>query len=251
MQTSSSESLWGPFPGMSGVRGGFSLRSDGCMSFKRDKLEKVLANRRTYFERVGLRLENGIAPELVHGNLVVCVSQKDAGRGMLDAENKISDADGLVTNDPNIFLVTTHADCAPVYHFDPHKKVVGLAHAGWRGIVAGICGNVCRMMQREYGSEANSIHVAIGPTISQTHYDVSTDVSEQFVVKFGSEVVRKIGGQTCLNLPLAIVNDLTSAGVLPQHIQATPPCTFGNVQYSSYRREGEAFAPMLAWIGLL
>ena len=67
-----------------------------------------------------------------HTANVRVVTEEDKGKGIV-RERDYTDVDGLVTNVPGICLVTSYADCVPLYFVDPIKKVIGLSHSGWRG----------------------------------------------------------------------------------------------------------------------
>jgi len=90
----------------------------------------------------------------------------------LDAEG-----DALVTRHKGIILGVVTADCAPVLFYDPVNKVIGAAHAGWKGAVAGILENTLDAMEN-IGAERETIHAALGPTIYQKHYEVGPEFPE-------------------------------------------------------------------------
>lgn len=75
-------------------------------------------------------------------------------------------ADALVTDVPGVCLTVFSADCIPVLFFDPVRRVVGAAHAGWRGTAAGIAYETARTMVEQYGCAPENLLAAIGPGIS-------------------------------------------------------------------------------------
>ena len=79
--------------------------------------------------------------------------------------------DGMVTNITGIGLAILTADCAPVLFFDPIARVIGAAHAGWRGALNGIIENTVDTML-EIGATKDNIIASIGPCISQVNYEV-------------------------------------------------------------------------------
>lgn len=91
-------------------------------------------------------------------------------------------ADAMVTNRPGLLLGILTADCAPVLLADTAAGVIGAAHAGWRGAIAGICGNVVAAME-ELGADKARIAAAIGPCIAQESYEVD----EGFYLRFLAE----------------------------------------------------------------
>ncbi|MEO6092241.1 MAG: peptidoglycan editing factor PgeF [Novosphingobium sp.] len=88
-------------------------------------------------------------------------------------------ADALVTNRPNIVLGILTADCAPVLLADREAGVVGAAHAGWRGALAGVTDGTIRAMEA-LGGRAAAIVAAIGPCIGQESYEVDDAFRERF-----------------------------------------------------------------------
>lgn len=95
-------------------------------------------------------------------------------------ESEKPKADAMVTNQPNIILGILTADCAPVLFYDPVARVIGAAHAGWKGALYGILENTVTAMETLGASRAN-ILTAIGPSIGAKSYEVSDDFYEKFL----------------------------------------------------------------------
>ncbi len=237
------------------VRGGISLRADGAMSWGGDEPEKIVDNRVKYFEKKGLSPRVGVAAEQVHGNNIYRVMRHDAGRGILERENRIPATDGLITDAPGIVLTTLHADCAPIYYADPKSKAIGLAHAGWRGILAGLPGKMLIEMEKEFGSKREDILVAVGPLIGTEQYAVDPERAEAFRKRFQTSLRPQTppdppvnGGVFTLDLFAALVNSLLESGLDPNKLPPRPPCTATNPDFASYRRDGPPAKSMLAWL---
>lgn len=90
------------------------------------------------------------------------------------------EADALVTKQPDIALGILTADCVPVLFVDTDAKVIGAAHAGWKGALSGILANTVNAMET-LGATRESIDAAIGPCIHQASYEVQEDFAERFV----------------------------------------------------------------------
>jgi hypothetical protein len=88
-------------------------------------------------------------------------------------------ADAMVTNRPGLLLGVVTADCAPVLLADREARVIGAAHAGWRGAHGGVLENTVAAMER-LGASANRIAAAIGPAISQASYEVDAAFRDNF-----------------------------------------------------------------------
>ena len=84
-----------------------------------------------------------------------------------------TDVDGMITNVPGICLVTSYADCVPLYFVDPVKKAIGLSHSGWRGTVGKIGKNTVQLMQENFGSKPEDLLAAVGPSVCMDCYEVS------------------------------------------------------------------------------
>jgi YfiH family protein len=248
MQPQPGSTLWQPFAGLDGVRGGISLRTDGSMSWNGHAPEEVVRNRLRYFQAVGLDYRQAVAADQVHGKSIHLATRADAGKGIRERETRIAGTDGLMTHERGITLTTLHADCAPVFYYDPQQQAIGLAHAGRRGILAGIGGDMLRRMQEAFGSKPRTIHVAVGPTVSTQAYAVEPSVAHEFAARFGDRVVLREDNKTYLDLFAALSIDLLEAGLNPSHIPLRPPCTATNPAYASYRRDGLPTSSMLAWL---
>jgi polyphenol oxidase len=135
-------------------------------------------------------------------------------------------ADIILTNQPDITLMMRFADCVPILLYDPVRRVVGLAHAGWQGTVKKIALHAVQAMQVNYASHAKDIKAVIGPSIGPEHYQVGNDVVEQVHAAFGKraeEFLVSINGGTNFNLWAANQRLLEEAGV--RQIEIVGVCT--------------------------
>ncbi len=89
-------------------------------------------------------------------------------------------ADGMVTKVPDLALCILTADCVPVLFADPDAKVIGAAHAGWKGAIAGICEATLDAMEA-IGADRANVTAAIGPAIQQESYEVGPEFRDTFV----------------------------------------------------------------------
>lgn len=202
--------------------------------------DKVLANSKEFAQSIGVPLEQFAAVHQVHGNRVLIVDES-LPRDQWWEKNE---ADALVTHMPGVLLLIKTADCVPVFFYDPLKKAVGIAHAGWKGIVADVVGNTIKTMIETYGCKPANLMVAIGPAICANHYDVTDakdDRLKQYETLFGAStpvIVRK-NGRVALNLPAAVKVLCVRQGVKPGQIELSGVCTYEQPQlWASFRREG-------------
>ena len=90
------------------------------------------------------------------------------------ADDARPEADAIVTLTPGLAIGVLTADCAPVLLSDPYARIIGAAHAGWKGALGGIIESVVAAME-EFGAERHRIAAAIGPTIAMPSYEVGED----------------------------------------------------------------------------
>jgi polyphenol oxidase len=168
-----------------GIRHGFFTRqggvSDGLYASlnvglaSRDDLTKVRENRARAMRALGLPAKALVAGYQVHGVDVATVDGPWP-------HGELPRVDGLVTNRRGIALGCPTADCAPVLFADRNAGVIGTAHAGWKGALAGILAATVAAMVR-LGARPSDIVAAIGPCIAQPSYEVGPE----FPVPFTAE----------------------------------------------------------------
>lgn len=90
------------------------------------------------------------------------------------------EADALVTSRPGTLLGILTADCAPVLLADPGARVIGAAHAGWKGAIAGVTDNTIAAMEA-LGARREAIVAAVGPCIAQASYEVDEAFARRFI----------------------------------------------------------------------
>jgi copper oxidase (laccase) domain-containing protein len=107
-------------------------------------------------------------------------------------------------------------------------------------------------MQTDFGCHPSRMYVSVGPMISALAYPVGKDVAEKFAVEHGEDVILRMpAGRVHLDLFVAILNDLWSAGIAREALPPRPPCTAANPQCASYRRDGPPVPSMLAWLRMV
>jgi len=191
--------------------------------------EKVLENRKALAEQFGFSNSSYVFAVQVHGNGVAVVREEDRGKGAFDRSTYLCDIDAMVTNVPGICLVTQAADCVPILFFDPVNKVIGAAHAGWKGTVAKIPGEVIKTMQSEYGSNPSDLIVGVGPSIGLCCYEVGDEVVQLVKSTFGTTngliVKSESSGNSIFNLWETNRRVLVEAGVKQENIELSGLCT--------------------------
>ncbi len=194
-----------------------------------DSKEAVDENYRRIADILGCRVESFVCSDQTHTTNIRKVTEGDCGKGVVIPRD-YQDVDGLVTDRAGVVLATFFADCVPLYFLDARRRVIGLAHAGWRGTVGRIGKKMIDMMTAEYGCKRENIIAAIGPSICADCYEVSEDVAVQFEAEFGNTVLRtgKQPGKYQLDLWKANAEVLLHAGLTPAQIEVTDICTCCN-----------------------
>lgn len=224
------------------IKWGLSEKADGAMNIRLPILdEECLRNRKAYFDKLGIDLKSVVSTNLIYETNIVVVDEKDRGQIILNT-------DGLITDKQNIFLTVTVGDCAPIYFFDEKKKIIGLAHAGWRGVVKNISKALIEKMFSEFGSNPADTSVYIGPHLQKCHFEIKEDI----VTLFENEFILKENGIMKVDLLSMLNQQLLSLGVRPENISSSGECTYCNTEkYFSYRRDKlDKVQSMIAYIGM-
>jgi polyphenol oxidase len=147
-------------------------------------------------------------------------------------------ADAIVTQMRALAIGVTTADCGPVLLAEPHARVVGVAHAGWRGALTGIVESTVAAMER-LGAKRDQIRAAIGPMIRQPNYEVGPEFIARFHTddpqsrRFFSPTARD--GHALFDLGGYVAARLKRAGV--NHVEDCGLCTYADAaRFFSYRR---------------
>lgn len=164
------------------IRHGFFTREGGssrgvnaalnCGYSSGDDQRLVMANRAIAMDRLGMPAGSLTTVKQVHGVAVRRVTEPDPGQPTIEA-------DALVTDRPGIALGVLSADCAPVLLADPDAGVIGAAHAGWRGAVAGVVDRLTEAMG-DLGARPHRLVAAVGACIAKPSYEVGADMRAEF-----------------------------------------------------------------------
>lgn len=207
--------------------------SKGCYSSMNlrfecdDTRENVLHNFSAISDAVGINYKDLVHFNQVHEDRVYTASKADCGSGTIYPD-KAQDADALITNERKVPLMTSHADCVPLFFLDKKQAVIALAHSGWRGTVKGIGRNVVRKMKSDYNSDTKDILVGIGPSIQLDCFEVGEEVAQTFIDTFGCDTVKKYGNKYHANMQLAIKKHLLGEGIPQNNIDDCGICTSCN-----------------------
>lgn len=196
----------------------------GARSF--DDEENISKNYQILGNVLGVSPERMTASDQTHTINIRRVTAADAGKGVT-REKDYRDIDGLVTDAPGITLITGHADCNAIYFFEPEKKIIGLAHSGWKGTLGGIGAAMAEIMVNEYGCRAENIIAGIGPSLCRDCFEVDEDVAQAFFKKNSSyqSFACRSGIKTYIDLKKLICSDLQEAGLVQENLLNMGFCT--------------------------
>lgn len=191
-----------------------------------DEKTNVIENYKIICKTLGIEFNNLVLSSQTHESEIKCVYGEDKGKGITKDRDYIG-IDGLITNVPNIPLVTLYADCVPIFFFDPVKKVIGLAHAGWKGTVKQIGVKMTDKFVKEYGSSKKDILVGIGPSIGKCCFEVESEVVEEFenINTNKENIVNKGNGKYIIDLWTVNQEKMIQSGIRRENIIVTDVCT--------------------------
>jgi YfiH family protein len=148
--------------------------------------------------------------------------------------------DIILSDDPSVTLLMRFADCVPILLYDPLRRAIGIAHAGWLGTARRVAELAVQAMVQTFRSNPADILAGLGPSIGPDHYAVGAEVVEQIEASFGLEASRHLvrrDGEIFLDLWSANQALLQMQGVV--HIEMAEICTACHIDdWYSHRREG-------------
>lgn len=225
---------------IAGIRHGFFTREGGFSTGlyaslntglgSHDHRETVKRNRAKICGELGVATL--VTPYQVHSPDAVIV----AAPWDHDVPDSVPRADAVVTDKAGFAIAVNTADCTPILFAAGDGKVVGAAHAGWKGAIGGVLASTVERM-RELG--ARDIHAAIGPTISQANYEVGPEFQAQFLARDAANArffVPSVKPQHFMfDLPAFVRVQLEALSLAS--IEDLALCTYADEQrFFSYRR---------------
>ena len=178
-----------------------------------------------------------VYPEQVHSSKVTVV----------DSPGIVSSTDAIFSTSKLVVLSIQVADCIPLFLADPENNVIGLVHAGWRGVEKGIINNSINKMIH-LGADNNKIIAYIGPSIQQCCIEIGPEVAKRFPDSFQ---INGDGDRSFLDLQQLSSNILLKNSILTDNIISSNECTkCNNKKYFSYRNTGSKSGRMIGIIGL-
>lgn len=236
------------------VTHGFLTRTGGVspapfeslnFDFRTDSKENILRNKELLAKAFPLLAERLITLNQTHGDKVFVVSAD------VDADNP-PQADAIVTSLKHTPIGVLTADCLPALLYDPVKKAVGVAHAGWRGALLKIAQKTVQTMVKSFGSRPEDIIACLGPHIRPCCYAVKEDIIKEFEKVYGDAALnffKFTNGSARLDMAKAVSLSLIEEGLVEKNICSETLCTAcENKLFFSYRKENGLTGRQLSFI---
>ncbi len=202
-----------------------------------DSKENVTANRQIFLKEFGID-EAQLAEPLQ-------VSQD--GIQIVEAPGEYAGRDALITTQPGIFLRVLTADCSPILIWS--EQIVAAVHSGWQGSELDILGQTLKKMHSKMGVEIESLHLAIGPGLSQANFEVGPEFSDKFALKYLSPHLNS--GRFLFDNNAHLRDTAIQLGVPANQIEILPFCSYRDDElFFSHRRDGGTTGRMMSVIGI-
>jgi YfiH family protein len=212
-----------------GVSGGIYAGLNGGLG-SHDDPANVAENRRRMAEQMGVATTHFLSLHQIHSPDAVVAAGPWPGTSR-------PRADAIVTRTEGLAIGVTAADCGPILFVDPSARVIGAAHAGWKGALTGVLESTVAAMET-LGAERGGIVAAIGPLIRQHSYEVGDEFVERFVEADAENALFFIPSEreshSMFDLAGFIRMRLENAGVLM--IDDIGVDTYSDERFYSYRR---------------
>ena len=224
-----------------GIVNAVSLRVLGkpdSFSMRRTAGEAEERNRQEFFASLGFSPASAARGEQVHGESIAVVENP----------GNYAETDALVTEEKDLIVGVSIADCVPILLYDRAGQRVAAVHAGWRGTAKKILAKTVEHLLRTGRSDPREIFAFIGPSAGVCCYEVGEEVVGNFSKDCYVDSERF--GKYKLDLKRVNSTQLTESGVPVENIEVSKACTICDENFHSHRRDGIASGRMLAVIGM-
>lgn len=203
----------------------------------------VLANRRNLANQLGIPLHHFVLANQTHSNHYYEVKTSDKGRGVLETATAIPDTDALYTYEPSIVLGTFTADCVPLLLWSSKSTLIASVHSGWQGTVKELVPTLLEHLLCEKGEDASTLHIFIGPSLSEERFEVDVDVADRYkALGYADAFIRYKESTHKFHIDngLVVREQCLRAGIPEENIIQSTVCTYTSEQGFSYRQNRQA-----------
>lgn len=201
--------------------------------------QDVLSNRQYLADELGVTLDQFVLANQTHSKNFYEVTSQDKGKGAFSTETAIADTDALFTYESNIVIGAFTADCVPMIFWSTSSPLIGSVHSGWQGTVKEIVPALLSHLKTEKQEDLSTLHVVIGPALSQEKFEVDADVAEKYKnLGYVDEWIsyKEQTNKFHIDNAETVRQQCLRAGIKPEHIHVSPVCTFQSDQGFSYRQ---------------
>ena len=215
----------------------FSEKEDGDLSTNFDLEAKIVTRREKFLGKLNLRLDDCVKMQVAHGDEVVEANGKLKGISLRDWRKAIH-VDGLVTSKKNTFLFLLIADCLPIILYDPVNEVVGLVHAGWKGVDLNIVGKTIEKLGVLYETNPNNLVIGIGPAARKDSF-IKENPSQKNDLKWKDFLEAMDGNYYKVDFVGLAKKQLVDSGIRKENIFDCGIDTVKDNRFFSHVREGK------------
>ena len=225
----------------------YTLKSDGKLNFRSENNATMLKSYENISRELGFT--NIIKPKQTHSDNITIIENN---------ERNLNEIDGLITNEKNVTLGTTSADCISLLFYDPNKNVIANVHSGWRGTEKGIAKKTVQELIEKFNCQPKDIICCICPSIRKCHFEVENDVKEIFEKEFkdlkieqNNDIMEKQKDKEKWNIDTVLINKilLKQEGLKQENIIDSGICSVCNSDLiHSYRVEKQGYGLATALI---
>lgn len=214
----------------------YTLKSAGKLNFRSENNATMLKSYENISRELGFT--NIIKPKQTHSDNITIIENN---------ERNLNEIDGLITNEKNVTLGTTSADCISLLFYDPNKNVIANVHSGWRGTEKGIAKKTVQELIEKFNCQPKDIICCICPSIRKCHFEVDEDVKEIFYNKYGdlpeiNDIISENTAKHKYYIDTVLINKclLRQIGLRKENIIDSNICTVCNSNlFHSYRVDKE------------
>lgn len=152
--------------------------------------------------------------------------------------------DAIISSSKSLVLCISVADCVGITLYDQEHQIIAGVHSGWRGTFNNIVGKTILTMVEKFSTNPSKLFGYVSPSASQRMYQVQNDVSSLFDSKY----VRTIDTNIYLDVQTNVLDQLIEMGMQPKNIEQDRSCTISDLQFHSFRRDGEMFGLNVVYI---
>ena len=235
--------------------GGYSQDNHGEFNvnlYCGDDPDNIAANRKALCQLLKIKDDRLVMPHQVHATGIAQIGKTFFRLSDEVRRQVLEGIDALMTNEPNVCIGVSTADCIPIILYDPEHHAAAVVHSGWRGTVANIAGVAVTSMQMAYHSRPEVLQAVIGPGISLQNFEVGDEVYEQFdAAGYPMEQIARRDEKWHIDLWQCCRLQLEDVGLKGENIQTSGICTYDHSDdYFSARKLGTDSGRILTGIFL-